>query len=167
MASLECLQLDLSDPGRVAGADPAPPRWLDQKTARPRVAAESWLFTVLPRSDFHPGLRRPFGRPDPCPLCLEGSPLAVTIVAHAHPFVIGVDTHARSHTIAILVSATGEPIATEQFPSTAAGMDRAIAWVARRTAGDLAALWVIEGVATYGARLAAAVGDAGYEVVEA
>jgi len=91
----------------------------------------------------------------------------VTIVAHAHPFVIGVDTHARSHTIAILVSATGEPIATEQFPSTAAGMDRAIAWVARRTAGDLAALWVIEGVATYGARLAAAVDHAGYEVVEA
>ena len=91
----------------------------------------------------------------------------MTIVAHAHPFVIGVDTHARSHTIAILVSATGEPIATEQFPSTAAGMDRAIAWVARRTAGDLAALWVIEGVATYGARLAAAVDHAGYEVVEA
>ncbi len=91
----------------------------------------------------------------------------MTIVAHAHPFVIGVDTHARSHTIAILVSATGEPIATEQFPSTAAGMDRAISWAARRTAGDLAALWVIEGVATYGARLAAAVDHAGYEVVEA
>ena len=46
-------------------------------------------------------------------------------------------------------------------------MDRAIAWVARRTAGDLAALWVIEGVATYGARLAAAVDQAGYEMVEA
>lgn len=91
----------------------------------------------------------------------------MTIVAHAHPFVIGVDTHARSHTIAILAASTGEPIATEQFPSTAAGIDRAIAWAARRTAGDLAALWVIEGVATYGARLAAAVDHAGYEVVEA
>ena len=45
----------------------------------------------------------------------------MTIVAHAHPFVIGVDTHARSHTFAILVAATGEPIATEQFPSTQAG----------------------------------------------
>jgi transposase len=64
----------------------------------------------------------------------------VTIVAHAHPFVIGVDTHARSHTIAILVCPTGEPIATEEFPSTTTGMDRAISWVARRTAGDLAAL---------------------------
>lgn len=91
----------------------------------------------------------------------------MTIVAHAHPFVIGVDTHARTHTFAILAAATGEPISTEQFPTTAAGMDRAIAWVARRTDGDLAALWVIEGVATYGARLAAAVSRAGYEVVEA
>jgi len=32
----------------------------------------------------------------------------VTIVAHAHPFVVGVDTHARNHTIAILIASTGE-----------------------------------------------------------
>jgi transposase len=91
----------------------------------------------------------------------------VTIVAHAHPFVVGVDTHARTHTLAILVASTGELVATEQFPATNAGMDRAIAWAARRTGGDLAALWVIEGVATYGAQLAAAVSRAGYELVEA
>lgn len=95
------------------------------------------------------------------------NPLAVTIVAHAYPFVVGVDTHARTHTFAILVAATGELISTEQFPATAVGMDRAVAWAARRTGGDLATLWVIEGVATYGARLAATVGRAGYEVVEA
>jgi transposase len=91
----------------------------------------------------------------------------VTIVAHAHPFVIGVDTHARTHTFAVLVAGTGELISTEQFPATSAGMNRALAWAARRTDGDLATLWVIEGVATYGARLAAAVSRAGYEVVEA
>jgi transposase len=91
----------------------------------------------------------------------------VTIVAHAHPFVIGVDTHARTHIFAILVAATGELIRTEQFPATDAGMDRAIAWAARRTDGDLATLWVIEGIGTYGARLATAVSRAGYEVVEA
>ena len=91
----------------------------------------------------------------------------MTIVAHAHPFVVGVDTHARTHTVAILVAATGELISTGQFPTTSAGLDRAIAWAGRRTDGDLAALWVIEGVATYGARLAAAVSQAGYEVVEA
>ena len=76
------------------------------------------------------------------------NPIAVTIVAHAHSYVVGVDTHARSHTFAIVAAATGEVIATEQFPATTAGMGRAIAWAARRTDGDLATLWVIEGVAT-------------------
>lgn len=91
----------------------------------------------------------------------------MAIVAHAHPFVIGVDTHARTHTLAILVTATGALIASDQFPATSAGMKRAIAWVARRTEGDLDSLWVIEGVATYGARIARVATHAGYGVVEA
>lgn len=91
----------------------------------------------------------------------------MTIVAHAHPFVIGVDTHARTHTLAVLVAATGEPVATERFPTTEAGLSRAVAWAARRTGGDLSTLWVIEGIATYGARLAAVVNQAGYEIAEA
>jgi transposase len=91
----------------------------------------------------------------------------MTIVAHAHPFVIGVDTHTRTHTLAVLVAATGELVATEQFPATDAGMDRAVAWAARRTDGELTTLWVIEGIATYGAHLASAVNRAGFEVVEA
>lgn len=91
----------------------------------------------------------------------------MTIVAHTRPYVVGVDTHARTHTFAILVAVTGELIATEQFPATGAGMDRAVAWVARRTEGDLATLWVVEGIATYGARLASTAARAGYEVVEA
>lgn len=94
-------------------------------------------------------------------------PAAMTIVAHAHPFVIGVDTHARTRTLAVLVAATGEPVATEQFPATDAGTDRAVAWAACRTDGELTTLWVIEGVATYGAHLASAVKRAGFEVVEA
>ena len=91
----------------------------------------------------------------------------MTIVAHAHPFVIGVDTHARTHTLAVLVAATGEPVVSEQFPATAAGMDRAVAWAARHTDGEMATLWVIEGIATYGAHLASAAKRAGFEVVEA
>ncbi|EFV93488.1 transposase [Dietzia cinnamea P4] len=75
----------------------------------------------------------------------------MTIVAHAHPFVIGVDTHARNHVLAVL-AATGEVIDTAQFPTTAAGMARAISWATRRTGGDQSALWVIEGVASYGVR---------------
>jgi len=91
----------------------------------------------------------------------------VPIVAHAHPFVVGVDTHARSHTLSILIAATGEQIDSAQFPAADAGIARAVAWAARRTSGDLEALWVIEGVGSYGARLAAAVESNGYQVVEA
>jgi transposase len=91
----------------------------------------------------------------------------MTIVAHTHPFVIGVDTHARNHSLAILAAPTGEVIDDAQFPATAAGLTRAVSWVARRTSGDLDVLWVIEGVGTYGARLARAAADAGYAVVEA
>lgn len=43
----------------------------------------------------------------------------------------------------------------------------AISWVARRTGGDLAALWVIRGAGSYGALLAGAVARAGYQVIEA
>src|SRR5450830_1031152 len=95
------------------------------------------------------------------------SPTTVTIVAHAHPFVVGVDTHARNHALTVLAVATGEVVAAEQFPATSAGMARAVAWAARRTGGDLATLWVIEGVATYGARLARTAAGSGYQVVEA
>lgn len=91
----------------------------------------------------------------------------MAIIAHAHPFVVGVDTHARTHTYAILAAATGELLAAEQFPTTPTGLKRALAWVARLTGGDLAALWIIECIATYGARVARAVADAGYEVAEA
>ncbi len=71
----------------------------------------------------------------------------MSIVAHTHPFVIGVDAHARNHALAILACPTGEVIDEGQFPATAAGLQRAIAWVARRTDADLDTLWVIEGVA--------------------
>ncbi|MEQ7009354.1 IS110 family transposase [Actinopolymorpha sp. B17G11] len=92
---------------------------------------------------------------------------AVAIVAQARPFVIGVDTHARNHTYAILSAVTGELIAAKEFPTSPAGLKRALVWVARCTGGDLATLWVIECVATYGARLAHVVADTGYDVAEA
>ena len=91
----------------------------------------------------------------------------MAIVAQTHPLVIGVDTHARNHALTVLAAATGEVVAADQFPATSAGMARAVAWAARRTGADLATLWVIEGVATYGARLARTAPGAGYQVVEA
>ena len=91
----------------------------------------------------------------------------MTIVAHAYPFVIGVDTHAQTHTLSIVVAATGALVDESQFPASEAGMARAIDWVGRRTGGDLTTLWVIECVGTYGASLARNVTRAGYQVVEA
>ncbi len=91
----------------------------------------------------------------------------MSIVSQSHPYVIGVDTHARTHTVAVLTAATGEPQGSAQFPSTAAGIERAITWVARHTGGDLDSLWVIECVATYGSALAREVAQFGYPIVEA
>ena len=91
----------------------------------------------------------------------------MAIVAHTRPFVIGVDTHSRNHSYAILTAATGEQIAAKQFPTTPAGLNRAVDWASRLVGGDLGTLWVIEGAAAYGARLARIVTDAGYEVAEA
>jgi len=89
-----------------------------------------------------------------------------TIVAHTHPFVIGVDTHARTHTYAVLTAA-GEHLGTETVPNTAAGRSRAISWAGRRASGVANTLWVIEGANSYGAQLARNVTDTGYRVVEA
>lgn len=89
-----------------------------------------------------------------------------TIVAHQYSFVIGVDSHAKTHTYAVL-AANGEHLETAAFPNTRASRARAIAWAGRLTGGDLGALWVVEGIGSYGAQLARQVALAGYRVVEA
>lgn len=66
----------------------------------------------------------------------------MSIVADSRPFVVGVDTHARKHVYAILGPATGALLDTRDFPTTAAGINRAINWVARRTEADADTLWV-------------------------
>ncbi len=91
----------------------------------------------------------------------------MTLVAQTRPFIIGVDCHARTHTYAIIEANNKQQVACEQFPTTSAGISRALAWVARRTDGDMGCLWAVEGIGSYGARLARAVTDAGYDVAEA
>jgi len=91
----------------------------------------------------------------------------MSIVAHSHPFVVGVDTHARNHVYTVLTAHTGAVIDTKDFPTTTAGINRAIDWVARRTEADADALWVIEGAASYGAILTGTVASHGYPVAEA
>ena len=85
----------------------------------------------------------------------------MSIVAHTYPFVVGADTHSRNHALAIM-GPTGEVIDEQIFPTTKTGLARAVDWACRRTGGDLDALWVLEGIGTYGAQLAQAVVDAGY-----
>src|SRR5699024_12677711 len=91
----------------------------------------------------------------------------MSIVADAHPFVVGVDTHARNHVYTILRAATGVVIDTQDFPTTTAGIRRAIAWAARRTDADPDTLWVIEAAASYRAILTGTLASHGYPVAEA
>jgi transposase len=90
----------------------------------------------------------------------------MTIVANTFAYVIGADTHSRTHTLAVLDARTGARVDTRTFPTTPAGLSRAVAWIARRTSGLADVLVTIEGVGSYGARLARACQDAGYRVVE-
>lgn len=88
----------------------------------------------------------------------------MTIVADRYPLVMGVDTHARTHTFALVEAATGGVVDTATFPVTAAGMDRALAWAHRRAPGYAAA---VEGTASYGATLTTRLQAAGVTVFEA
>jgi len=91
----------------------------------------------------------------------------MSIVADTHPFVVGVDTHACKHVYSILIANTGAVVDTKDFPTTATGVNRALAWVARRTEADADTLWVIGGTASYGAILTDTVAAHGYPVAEA
>lgn len=91
----------------------------------------------------------------------------MSIVSHCHPFVVGVDTHARNHVYAIVGTSNGALLDTQAFPTNMAGINRAIKWVARRTGADADTLWVIEGAASYGAVLAGALSTQGFSVAEA
>lgn len=88
------------------------------------------------------------------------------LVSRTHRHIIGVDTHARKHVYAV-VAANGELLDTRDFPTSLKGIGRAVAWVQRTTDNDDDLLWVIEGVASYGAVLATHVTRIGDKVVEA
>ena len=66
------------------------------------------------------------------------------IVANTYRYVVGVDTHAATHTYAVIDCATGAVLDEATFPTTPAGLGRAIGWIERRTlissGGDLNAV---------------------------
>lgn len=89
----------------------------------------------------------------------------MTIVAEKYDYVIGIDTHARTHTYAIINTRTGSREACQTFPVTAPGMNRAIAWIQRNTRGQCIA--AVEGTRSYGATITHALTEHQVVVVEA
>lgn len=92
----------------------------------------------------------------------------MSIVADHYRFIVGVDTHAATHTYALVQSPSGKELGTETFPTTTAGLSRTTAWVGRRTGGDIDGVLVsVEGTGSYGAVMAEILAETGYRVVEA
>lgn len=88
----------------------------------------------------------------------------MTIVAESHDFVIGVDTHARTHTYAVVAAKTGHLAAVEVFPVTGEGIMRALGWVGDNTSGRV--LFSVEGTSSYGASLTRALEERQLAVCE-
>lgn len=90
------------------------------------------------------------------------------IVADHYRYVLGVDTHAATHTYALIASPSGRELDQQTFPTTPAGLARAQAWLERRTGHDLDGVLVAaEGTGSYGATMAQHLTQGGYRVVEA
>lgn len=89
----------------------------------------------------------------------------MAIIAEEFEFVVGVDTHARTHTYTAVHASTGAVVDTAAFPTTSAGMNRAITWIRGRTGGERV-FAAVEGTSSYGARLTQALLAADIEVGE-
>lgn len=93
---------------------------------------------------------------------------AQSTVADRYRYVVGVDTHAATHSYCVVAAPTGALIDQAIFPATTAGLRRARDWIDRRTSGDLDGVLVsMEGTGSYGAVLADVLEEAGYRVAEA
>lgn len=89
----------------------------------------------------------------------------MSIVAEQYQKLVGVDTHAKTHTLAVVEPVTGAVIAERTFPTTRPGLGRALTWV-DRVAGLVGVLFVVEGIGSYGAGLARLLTGQGRQVVE-
>lgn len=88
----------------------------------------------------------------------------MAVVAQEFEYVIGVDTHAATHTLAVVAAATGAVLSRGQFPTSPAGLARAADWIARHAPGKR--LVGIEGTGSYGATLTRLLIERGQEVCE-
>ncbi len=87
----------------------------------------------------------------------------MAIVAEQFEHVVGIDTHARTHTYCLITCASGAVVDTATFPTTKAGNARASSWITRRSGNVLAA---VEGTSSYGTTIANALAEAGIDVAE-
>lgn len=95
-------------------------------------------------------------------------PITPPSVGDAYDYVVGVDTHAATHSYAIIAAPTGALVEEQTFPTTPAGVARAREWIARRTDGDVSGVLIsAEGTGSYGAILGAELAAVGYRIVEA
>jgi transposase len=85
-------------------------------------------------------------------------------VADHYDHVVGVDTHARTHTYAVLEAGSGRRLDSATFPTTGNGLSRALAWIRRRAQGRI--LVAIEGASSYGSNLRRALIAAGVDVCD-
>lgn len=88
----------------------------------------------------------------------------MTIVAEQFAYVIGIDTHAQTHTYAVIETSTGARIACEAFPVNKSGINRAIAWIQRNCSGNVLA--AIEGTNSYGSSIRRALNEQSILVTE-
>jgi transposase len=89
----------------------------------------------------------------------------MSAVQELYANVVGVDTHARTNTYAILVAATGRVVDTATFPTSPPGLKRAISWIDRHSEPGKT-LVSIEGTNSYGAGLTRALRTTELDVCE-
>lgn len=74
----------------------------------------------------------------------------MSIVSQHYDHVIGVDTHAKTHTL-VVVNKMGATLASGTFPTSRPGLERAYAWMLRNASGRV--LVAMEGTGSYGAEV--------------
>lgn len=96
---------------------------------------------------------------------LERINATMVIVAEKYGHVIGVDTHARTHTLTRVDTRTGLIHGPQTFPTSEPGLKRALGWITRGTT-DGPVLVAMEGVRSYGATFTQVLTGAGIVVTE-
>lgn len=88
----------------------------------------------------------------------------MTILTPDVQYVIGVDTHKDTHSVAVLTARTGAVVGRTTCPADAAGYAQVCRYADRTAPG--AVVWAIEGTGSYGAGLTAALQARGQTVCE-